>query len=285
MSSNFKRIVMRLLKLLLVITCFSIISCETSQETIDSREALATSKEFENPEIRNYVKNRINFTLEERGEELSTIDSYLKINDDLLVDYTLINGQSSNMLLQAVYDTNSRFLFPSAGANLSCVGDCGKCHLVYQIHLDKVTCTGCSDCAMVYSNFYLMDISSSNTRDIIENLEEIAETSYENTFKESATSLKLDGIEELKGSNGYIAYRVSYSSNENSSSYMLSAQLVGNIFNNKKTIDCYGDCGCKEEFYPSTGKISCSCNDCKMDITEQDELNFSLMPYAMHQIN
>lgn len=34
------------------------------------------------------------------------------------------------------------------------------------------------------------------------------------------------------------------------------------------TVDCYGSCDCRERWYPGTGAIECTCNDCMMKIVQ-----------------
>lgn len=63
--------------------------------------------------------------------------------------------------------------------------------------------------------------------------------------------------------------------------YKLSDATVGSVMFMKKAetttqIDCHGTYACRERYYPSTGAVECTCDECKMDIKTISKASFGL---------
>ncbi|MDR2835890.1 MAG: hypothetical protein LBV69_06825 [Bacteroidales bacterium] len=146
-----------------------------------------------------------------------------------------------------------------------CFGDC-DCKIEGIYDLNEGTyynqCS-CKDCSMVF----LINFENKLTfgdHVFPFNIEKILPEIDEN-YK-IGDIIKFTSIRQLQTDNDYCLFFVYFNETGNySDSFAVS---YANNNNTTYVINCTGTCDCRERFYPETKAIECTCNDCKMSITE-----------------
>jgi hypothetical protein len=167
--------------------------------------------------------------------------------------------------------------FKNLAMEVECKGTCNDCTIIVSLTTGIGQC-GCNDCRLIVT------LKNSLGKELEKNNQELIFKSLTNLefYKSSLKSLSdyqlrkygksSDRIEKISFfSNGEIIAVMFEFINPNgeTKSVMYSQVIEDNVISGKKfEIVCDGACGCKEIFNFNNGTASCSCNDCKMTVTE-----------------
>ena len=225
-----------------------------------------TSKEitFLKKEIENVLKNRI------RVDKITKITPYKEAS---LVEYTYDGNKNGSMGFVSLYDNNGKII-TQGGYRIYCTGNC-DCGLQGPPEggSEYLQCK-CSTCVMHYESTSKIGIENSENVKTY-NIEELAEESFQKTFKKKASKIKIESFSVEKYNDSQI-YTITYSSDNNISTYIIlknysfpdDKKTTNKLLKKDFVVDCTGNCDCREQFYPATGAIQCSCNDCVMTVKE-----------------
>lgn len=162
---------------------------------------------------------------------------------------------------------------PISDFKVKCIGDCGsgKCGLegVLGGGKDYVQCK-CDKCEMeieVKSGKLAIDESFPNDLTFVM---EYLKSNYK------GRNFELMSIEGKDTENIKTQLLVFEDQDGKEESVMIAryANSTAEFSKGKFIVDCKGSCDCRERFYPGTGGIECTCNDCQMEVTEIKEQEF-----------
>jgi hypothetical protein len=157
---------------------------------------------------------------------------------------------------------------------VSCSGPC-DCGLQGIAGSDGYLQCKCDECKMhvTYSNSKKQLVEDGKfPLDTEVDIQKVALKSFRNTFSEEPINLKINSIEVNKFNDSDI-YQLFYSDDTNRESTVIIYTNYGFApggSGGTTTIDCNGSCGCRERFYPKDGSVECTCEPCKMDVSETD---------------
>lgn len=168
--------------------------------------------------------------------------------------------------------------FNGLAAHVNCSGSCNDCSIIINLDTGIGQC-GCNDCKLTVVFKHSDKIISNNSdneklQKSLFNLD-FFKTSYISfkNYREKNYNIKSDRVENISFySNGnVIAVMFDFFDSKGiKKSVMYSQQILNknSIEGTKYEIVCDGACGCKEVFNFNNGTASCSCNDCKMTVTQ-----------------
>lgn len=190
------------------------------------------------------------------------------------ISHSEYNSKKESNLLDEKETLDS---FKNLAMEVECKGTCNDCTIIVSLITGIGQC-GCNDCKLIVT------LKNSLGKELEKNNQELIFKSLTNLefYKSSLISLSdyqlrkygksSDRIEKISFfSNGEIIAVMFEFINPNgeTKSVMYSQVIEDNVISGKKfEIVCDGPCGCKEIFNFNNGTASCSCNDCKMTVTE-----------------
>lgn len=217
-------------------------------------------------------------------QEVSSLVSMIELNNDntavkkiidieknmgiFLVEYETDNGVRQNIGFTELIDEDNK-LISGPYYTIRCLGTCANESCGLEGNGTYYQCK-CDNCKLVYQ--------SVSTKLEVE-LNKYANQSFQSTFKKASTSIVITNLvfEKFEKANLLTVHYKNELGEE--SSYMIVTNYTYNLDNETNTksttqaskdfvVDCVGSCDCRERFFPETGAIECTCEDCKMYVTQ-----------------
>lgn len=198
----------------------------------------------------------------------------INANQFAIITFDTKFDKAKTYAIRKKFDTNGNFI---GTETLICQGSCTNNNVCELVGVGApfepgsyIECS-CSGCKMIIKQ---NDLRSDDDNSIYLNY---ANTSFEKTFGKKVVgnlSIKqITFINDVKADFQILTY-VDKAGNESTTSFIRVKQIgvkangVSLMIGKDFEVDCTGSCDCRERFFPATGVVECTCNECKMTVKE-----------------
>lgn len=243
-----------------------LISCEHNEVSENFENDYNISSEFSSEQqkiVSEHIKNY--YGIDNEREKSISLVSTRKFSNFLIVTFKNRKNEIKEIAFKDPKFVNGKF---DTEVNITCSGDC-DCSLegISGGGSDDYIQCKCSECKMHYN---------SGKQSEENNLVDLAKISFTKTFDRTPSNLKITETNIVKHSNATVM-TIFYTDDSGVESTFMRVTKYNDTQSSDTdelktgtviTVDCHGDCDCRERFFPETGAIECSCNSCVMDVID-----------------